>query len=110
MPRFHITDLDPADEPAIHHIAEILVAGFKRHWPRAWPDLASALEEVRESFGEGRLSRVARDAGGQVLGWIGGIPPLCHCERSEAISIFSRPPPTAQPPSPAEPFLWPSVF
>jgi len=73
MPRFHITDLDPADEPAIHHIAEILVAGFKRHWPRAWPDLASALEEVRESFGEGRLSRVASDAGRQVLGWIGGI-------------------------------------
>jgi aminoglycoside 6'-N-acetyltransferase I len=78
MPRFIITDLDPADEPAIHHIAEILVAGFKRHWPRAWPDLASALEEVRESFGEGLLSRVARDAGGQVLGWIGGVPPLCH--------------------------------
>ena len=73
MPPFQITTLDPADDSAIQQIAEILVAGFKQHWPQAWPDLASALDEVRESFGEGRLSRVARDAGGQVLGWIGGI-------------------------------------
>lgn len=73
MTRFIISDLDPGDEPAIHQIAEILVAGFKQHWPQAWPDLASALEQVRASFGEGRLSRVARDPAGHALGWIGGI-------------------------------------
>jgi aminoglycoside 6'-N-acetyltransferase I len=31
------------------------------------------LQEVRESFGEGRISRVAVDQAGNVLGWIGGI-------------------------------------
>jgi aminoglycoside 6'-N-acetyltransferase I len=32
------------------------------------------LEEVRESFGEDRISRVAVDEEGAILGWIGGIP------------------------------------
>ena len=48
--------------------------GFKTHWPNAWPDLDSALEEVQDSFGEDRISRVALDDSGQVLGWIGAIP------------------------------------
>jgi len=33
--------------------------------------VSAALEEVRESFGEGRISRVAVDDSGTVLGWIG---------------------------------------
>ena len=68
-----IVDLDPDDERAIGQIAAMLVAGFKEHWPDAWPDLASALEEVHESFGEDRLSRVALDERGEAVGWIGGI-------------------------------------
>lgn len=40
--------------------------------PDGYPDLSSAREEVRESLGHDRLSRVAvRD--GELCGWIGGI-------------------------------------
>jgi len=51
----------------------LLVAGFAAHWPEAWPTLEAALEEVHESFGESRISRIAVDERGGVLGWIGGI-------------------------------------
>jgi aminoglycoside 6'-N-acetyltransferase I len=68
-----IIDLDPRDQQSIQQTAAMLVASFRVHWPRAWPDMNSALEEVRESFAEGRLSRVAVAEDGAVLGWIGGI-------------------------------------
>ncbi|HEX6291742.1 MAG TPA: GNAT family N-acetyltransferase [Herpetosiphonaceae bacterium] len=69
----HITDLHPTDEQIILQIAEMLVAGFAEHWPDAWPNLEAALEEVRESFAEERISRVALDEQGDAIGWIGGI-------------------------------------
>ncbi len=53
--------------------AALLVAGFAEHWPDAWPDHVSAVEEVRESLEPGRISRVAVDDDGTVLGWIGGL-------------------------------------
>jgi len=68
-----ITDLRPDDWDAIHQAAALLVAAFREHWPTAWPDMKSALREVRESFGEGRVSRIAVEDG-VVLGWVGGIP------------------------------------
>jgi aminoglycoside 6'-N-acetyltransferase I len=68
-----ITDLHPDDEPALRQAAALLVESFKEHWPEAWPDLESALQEVRESFEADRISRVALDEDGMVLGWIGGI-------------------------------------
>ncbi len=68
-----IVDLLPDNEPAIRQVAALLVEGFADHWPEAWPDLESALEEVRESFGAGRISCIALDEDGTVLGWIGGI-------------------------------------
>jgi aminoglycoside 6'-N-acetyltransferase I len=52
-----IIDLTPTDEAAIQQTAALLVEGFKDMAPAAWPTLESALEEVQESFGEGRLSR-----------------------------------------------------
>lgn len=58
----------------VRQVAALLVEAFREHWPGAWPDMESALEEVRESFAEGRISRVAVGEGGDVLGWIGGIP------------------------------------
>lgn len=64
-----IIDLQPNDEQSIGQVAEILTEAL----PTGWPDLESALEEVRESFGEDRISRVAVDEDGAVLGWIGGI-------------------------------------
>ena len=69
-----IVDLEPGDEETIRQAAILLVEGFKENWPDAWPEVDAALEEVRESFGEGRISRVAVGEDGAVLGWIGGIP------------------------------------
>ncbi len=69
----HIVDLHADDESAIRQVAVLLVEGFAVNWPEAWPDLDSAVEEVRESFAAGRVSRVALDEDGTVLGWIGGI-------------------------------------
>jgi len=68
-----IVDLRPDDASAIRQIAMLLVEGFALNWPEAWPDLESAVEEVRESFEAGRISRVALDEDGTVLGWISGI-------------------------------------
>jgi aminoglycoside 6'-N-acetyltransferase I len=68
-----IYDLTPVDEKAIRQTASLLVESFKDDWPDAWPTLDAALQEVRESLQEGRISRVAVDEGGLVLGWIGGI-------------------------------------
>lgn len=48
--------------------------GFRDHWPDAWPDLESALDEVRSLLAPGHLCRAALDPAGTVLGWIGGLP------------------------------------
>ena len=66
--KMQIIDLRPDDEAAIQQAATLLVEGFKSHWPNAWPDMAAALEEVRESFDADRMSRVAIDESGTVLG------------------------------------------
>ena len=68
-----IIDLNPDNKEAINQAAALLIENFKEHAPNAWPDMESALEEVQESFGSGRISRVAVDESGTVLGWIGGI-------------------------------------
>lgn len=68
-----IVDLVSTNESAIQQVAELLVGGFATHWPAAWPDLESALEEVHESFGADHISRIAVNEDGTVLGWIGGI-------------------------------------
>jgi aminoglycoside 6'-N-acetyltransferase I len=57
----------------MQQVAELLVEAFREHWPEAWPDLESARQEVRESFESDRISRVALDDSGAVLGWISGI-------------------------------------
>ena len=68
-----IIDLQPHEENLIEQTAELLYESFKGNWPEAWPDLESAKIEVRESFGEERLSRIAINDDGKVLGWIGGM-------------------------------------
>jgi len=62
------------DEGLIEQIAVLLVAAFAEHWPDAWPDMDSARAEVCESLDPERISRVAIDETGTVLGWIGGQP------------------------------------
>ena len=67
-----IITLSPDDERAIKQVAALLIEGFKAHVPHAWPHMAPALEEVRESFGEDKISRIALDRNGEIVGWIGG--------------------------------------
>jgi aminoglycoside 6'-N-acetyltransferase I len=71
--RWKIVDLQPDNRVTIEQVARLLAAVFRENWPEAWPDMAAALREVEESFGPERLSRVALDDTGLVLGWIGGI-------------------------------------
>jgi aminoglycoside 6'-N-acetyltransferase I len=68
-----IIDFPTDDEETIRQVARLLVEGFREHWPSAWPDIDSALREVRESFRPDRISRIATDDDGTVLGWIGAI-------------------------------------
>jgi aminoglycoside 6'-N-acetyltransferase I len=65
----------PADDAAIHRaVAEMLVTAFAGTGTAAWPDVESGLAEVRESLDPERISRIAVDDVGTVLGWVGGIP------------------------------------
>jgi len=68
-----IVDLKPADHRLIAQVAAILIDGFAHVEPHPWGDLSQAVEEVRKSFAEGRISRVAIGDDGAASGWIGGI-------------------------------------
>jgi aminoglycoside 6'-N-acetyltransferase I len=68
----HIRPLTPDDKAAMEAVADLLHRGLDP--PEAgWPDWQAALDEVRESLAEDRLSLLAEDASGVVLGWIGAI-------------------------------------
>jgi aminoglycoside 6'-N-acetyltransferase I len=66
-----IIDLDPNDEALVQQCAALLVEGFRETAPSAWPDLPSALEEVRECLEPDRIIRMAVEDPGLVLGWVG---------------------------------------
>lgn len=68
-----IVDLAGAGERAARQAAELLVRCFS-HVPSGWHTVEEGLEEVRESLEPGRISRVALDEDGDVVGWIGAIP------------------------------------
>ncbi|MDT8306690.1 MAG: GNAT family N-acetyltransferase [Anaerolineae bacterium] len=68
-----IVALLPHHRKRIRQVAQLLIVGFENHWPGYWTDLGSGLAEVKESFAKDRISRVALDERGDVLGWIGGI-------------------------------------
>jgi aminoglycoside 6'-N-acetyltransferase I len=67
-----ITDLSPDHDTAIQQAASIVLDCFG-HLPSGYPTLEEALQEVRKSFASDRISRIALDPSGTVLGWIGGI-------------------------------------
>jgi aminoglycoside 6'-N-acetyltransferase I len=69
-----IVDLRSLDSDGLRVAAALLVEGFRSHAPGAWPTLEGALTEVREALADDRLGRVALDAIGQPLGWVGAIP------------------------------------
>jgi aminoglycoside 6'-N-acetyltransferase I len=68
-----ISDLHRQDQAAIEQATALLVAGFHEHSPTAWPDLESARAEVLKALEPGKICRTARDDGGTMLGWIGGL-------------------------------------
>jgi aminoglycoside 6'-N-acetyltransferase I len=67
-----IVDLTGDRPDLVRQTAEILNQAFHGR-SAAWSDLQEAQLEVQESLADGRISRVALDADGRVIGWIGGI-------------------------------------
>jgi aminoglycoside 6'-N-acetyltransferase I len=68
-----ILDVPANDDEVVEQLAELLVAGFREHWPDAWPDLLSARQEVHECLAPDRICLVALDERGRTTGWIGGL-------------------------------------
>ena len=68
-----IIQLIPEDHSAAEQAAKLLVSGFVEMAPDAWPDIASAQEEVRKALEAGKICLVAKDAKDQVVGWVGGL-------------------------------------
>ncbi|HNS01050.1 MAG TPA: GNAT family N-acetyltransferase [Anaerolineae bacterium] len=65
----------PAHDPnAIQQAAALLTTAFAQHWPKAWPDLDAALEELHDCLEPDKLCLAAVDEHGRVLGWIGAQP------------------------------------
>ena len=72
-PISRIVDLTPDATDLTEQAAAILLEAF-RNRTDDWQDLDSARQEVVASLAPDRISRVALDGGGQVLGWIGALP------------------------------------
>lgn len=68
---FAIQDLTAADSPRIEEAARLLHVAFSPLG--VWTTMAEARQEVVDSFGAGRISRVAVTTEGAVIGWIGAI-------------------------------------
>ena len=61
------------NEDFIRRVAEVLLDGFVTSGVNPWENLTVAVEEVRESLAENRISRVCVDENGRILGWSGGF-------------------------------------
>jgi predicted N-acetyltransferase YhbS len=70
--RVKIVDLQPNDEDLVSQVAALLVEAFVSN-PGYLKNIQEGLVEVRESFGDGRISRVALNEHREVCGWVGGI-------------------------------------
>ncbi|MFC2014933.1 GNAT family N-acetyltransferase [Chloroflexota bacterium] len=68
-----IVNLEAVNKEAVRQTAALLIVAFAENCPAEWPDMKSARREVQKSFKKGRISRIAVDEDGNVLGWIGGI-------------------------------------
>ena len=63
-----IINLFSEDRQKIRDVAHLLLEGFTE----AWNDIDECLLEVEETLNEDRVSRVAVNAEGKVIGWIAG--------------------------------------
>lgn len=75
----NIIDLPPDSETLIRQTACILVDAFSEHWGESWPDVESAMKEVRECLDPGRINRIALAEDGRVLGWAGATNTYKPC-------------------------------
>jgi aminoglycoside 6'-N-acetyltransferase I len=66
-----IIDVTAENPGAISQISKLLVSGFPDSL--SWRTVEEAVIEVRDSLQPGRISRMAVDHEGTVLGWIAGI-------------------------------------
>ena len=67
------------DSPDVLEQTAVLLRDSFRGRTRDWQDLDSARQEVSASLGPDRVSRVALDDSGRVLGWVGGISMYDGC-------------------------------
>jgi aminoglycoside 6'-N-acetyltransferase I len=67
---FRVVDLSPCNPHHIEQAAQLLLAVF-RDRAAAWPDIDSARQEVLASLESGKISRVAVDEAGNIIGWTG---------------------------------------
>lgn len=68
-----IRDLTPGDPALLIAVADVLVDGFTGTGAEVWQTRDDALETVEESLDEDRISRVAIDDDGRVLGWVSAV-------------------------------------
>lgn len=64
-----IIDLSFDEDKYIQQAAELLLNCFEH----SWSTLEEAIEEVKESLGSDRISRVAINERGNLIGWIAGV-------------------------------------
>lgn len=72
QPAIQIVTITRADPELRLAAANLLIEGFREHWPSAWPDIHAALTEIDEALDPGLICRGALDTTGQLVGWIGG--------------------------------------
>lgn len=70
----YITSLTGDNEAAIAQIIDFFVEGFQRRSSESFANHENALEEIQDSLAPERISRIAIDDDGTVLGWIGAMP------------------------------------
>jgi aminoglycoside 6'-N-acetyltransferase I len=70
----HICSLVSENEARLKEVAQMLREGFNECWPDAYPNMESAMQDVRASLDEDRISRVAVTPNGELRGWIGAAP------------------------------------
>jgi aminoglycoside 6'-N-acetyltransferase I len=68
-----IISLATDQDQLVQQAAQLLVDGFKEHYPEAWPTLKDGMIEVHEMLAPDRILRVALDDQGNLMGLIGGI-------------------------------------
>jgi aminoglycoside 6'-N-acetyltransferase I len=69
----HIEPLDTRSDERIYQTAALLQSISMVFFPKSWPTVDAALDEVQQSLAPDRISLVAVSAE-RLVGWVGGIP------------------------------------